>query len=101
MTRETFLEKVKCLSAYNEKELQLEEILNIDCLNFVYNMISDMGDTLIIAVNPDLIDSEKDYFYETFWNNINNKVNESTWRIFYDRLSTAPQIVNSMIKGSE
>ena len=86
MTKQEFIERVKHLSVYNEKELQLEEVLNIGCENLINDMISEIGDMLITAVNPNLEGLAEDYFHETFWNNF-GEIDESEWGTFYDLLS--------------
>lgn len=86
MTKQEFIERVKHLSVYNKKELQLEEVFNISCENLVSDMIVEMGDMLITAVNPNLEGLVEDYFYETFWNNL-GEIDESEWGAFYDLLS--------------
>ena len=86
MTKQEFIERVKHLSVYNKKELQLEEAFNIGCENLVSDMIVEMGDMLITAVNPNLEGLAEDYFHETFWNNL-SEIDESEWGTFYDLLS--------------
>lgn len=85
MDKQEFIERVIRLSEYNNSLNQLEDILGIGCENFISDMINDMGDTLIKAVNPNLEGLTEDYFYETFWNNI-GEVDGDDWGTFYDLL---------------
>lgn len=84
MNKQEFIKRVNTLSEYNNKELQLSNILNCDC-SFVSDMISEMGSMLITAVNPNLEGLAEDYFYETFWNNV-GEADEEDWDSFYDTL---------------
>lgn len=86
MNKEEFISRVNTLSEYNDKELQLSNILNCDC-SFVSDMIGDMGEMLITAVNPNLVGLAEDYFYETFWNNL-GEADEEDWTSFYDALAS-------------
>lgn len=81
-----FVKRVIKLVRYSKKEYQLEEALNIGCENLINDMISEMGEILIVAVNPDLKGLTEDYFYDTFWNNVNDAVNEEAWGEYYDAL---------------
>ncbi len=85
MNKQEFIKRVMALSEYSDKELQLSNILNCDC-SFISEMLSEMGDMLITAVNPNLEGLAEDYFYETFWNNL-GEADEDDWDSFYDTLA--------------
>lgn len=85
MNKEYFIKMVEKLSFYDKKEGLLAVLLEINSTNFILDMITDMGDMLITMVNPNLANTVKDSFYETFWDNL-REGNEEDWGNFYDTL---------------
>lgn len=86
MDKQEFIKRVTVLSEYSDKERQLSDILCICDSNFVSELINDMGDMLITAVNHNLTGLTEDYFYETFWNML-DEADAGDWSSFYDALS--------------